>query len=134
MPSIIRVAFRSKNPRSDIRSSFDLGRELISLGLRLQAEAHDTWAATEEGVITEQGRPIGDYLTEDAPWSEVGGDACCPLTATAAGTRGLEAGVDLIEHWRCQEHRDGVVTGVVNGETTVVYEPPFPSRKGRVRV
>ena len=41
MPSIIRVAWRSKNAPEEVRTSYDLGRELIALGRALQREDSD---------------------------------------------------------------------------------------------
>lgn len=132
MPSIIRIGFRSINPPEEIVTSYDLGRELISLGMRLQADGIDTWAAPripdldgDGGVITDSGVPVGEYRVErqEGQWQS-GGDACGPVPKAEAEGR------DLIEHYRCNTYRDGVITE----RGLVVYEPALPTPKGRIRV
>jgi hypothetical protein len=124
VPSTITVAWRSKNAPADIRSSYDLGRELIALGRKLQADASDVWAAQDGGVITDRGIPMGAYKTEDAPdaWL-TGGERCRDYPN--------DEHRQLVEHFQCQSYRDGVITEVGGG---VVYEPDYPTLKGRIRV
>lgn len=134
MPSIITVGFRSQNSPDEIMTSYDLGRELIALGRRLQSDGVDTWitgTSTERdldggggGVITDLGIPIGAYRVDLQRGTWTGGDMCSTVPEREAEGR------HLIEHYRCNDHRDGVITE----EGRVVYEPTLPTEKGRIRV
>lgn len=138
MPSIIRVAWRSKNAPEEVRTSYDLGRELIALGRALQREDSDAlppltqslwWNEEHDLAIAETGQEaIGSADVEEA----YRGQTMCAVRDDWEITPGNPYGQRVVIHERCNEYRDGVVTSFEDGH--VISFPWAASKRGFVRV
>lgn len=127
--AVITVAFLTESPVHEVHGAYDLGRELIELGQHLQRESFTTVAGGGdiEGALGE----VGMWKIEDEDEMAPAGSYC---EAVTAGSRvdGREFAEPAIEHFKCAEFRDHVVTSIHGGR--ILYEPPYPSPKGRIRV
>lgn len=130
MSALIRVAFATPSPTTEVVSSYDVGRELQRLALLLMSD-NGAWIELGGGpiVLEPAATVIGDWRIEED--DRTSGTSCVSLPFQAEH-RGLRWPFDAIVHNRCDEYRDGTVTRHDSGE--IVSEPNYYTPRGRIRV